>query len=834
MRVHSGTRCLNSETSLPDGDGPTSKSLRKTSGKTPGVFSDSRNAYPMAMLVVGDREWAVPAAVIFAVAVAVLLRASVRTGAGRRTRVGAALPKAIGFGLLAVCLVDPHWAGVRAKPGENLFVLLADDSASLTIRSDDGRTRGQSLRDELMATESPWQVRLAQDFDVRRYQFDARLSHVEAFDSLEFAGTTSAIDGVLASLAQRFRGQPLAGVLLFTDGNSTDSVTANARAAAGAHDSLPPVYPVLPPVTEVPPDLSITRASVSETVFEDAPVTVQAEVVAQGVFEEGVVVELRDEAGNVIEQTGRPISDGETLAVRFQVRPTQPDLRFYTVRVIDAAAAAADSGEPRASREATLANNSRVVAANREGRPYRVLYVAGRPNWEYRFLHRALRQDEQVQLVALIRIARKEAKFDFRGRADESSNPLFRGFKKDRDEETESYDEPVLIRQGTRDEAELREGFPQERSLLYEYDAIILDDVEASFFTHDQLVLIERFVAERGGGLMMLGGIGTFQHGGYARTPVADALPVYLDRNRSVAALPADGFRLTLTRDGWLQPWMRLRSNEPDEQQRLSAMPSFVSVTRAESVKPGARVMALLETPRSQSRPAIVSQRYGAGRTLAVLIGDLWRWQLRRAEGANDDLAKMWRQSVRWLVADVPRRLEVSTARTQNAPRAAVELAIRVRDREFQPQENADLHVAVRQPDGEPISIVVQPSLDEPGLFTGSFVSRQTGGYRAEVTLTDADGEPQRTVVGWTSNPAAEEFRNVGINRQRMESLAEETGGEVVAIDGLETFVSSLPLRRVPITETWTSPLWDRWWVFLLVVACLAGEWGFRRLRGLP
>ncbi len=792
------------------------------------------NRFPIAMLVVGDRGWFVPAAALFAVAAAVLLMASLSTKAGRRTRWWAALPKVVGFALLATILVDPHWTSIRAKPGENLFVLLADNSASLTIRSGDGKTRGQLLRDELTGTESPWQVRLAQDFDVRRYLFAARLSPVETFDSLEFAGTSSAIDGTLASLAQRFRGQPLAGVLLFTDGNSTDSPAVGSVTTDGARDSLPPVYPVLPPATEVLRDLSITRAAVSETGFEDAPVTVRAEVSAQGTFEEGVVVELRDEAGNVIEHHHHPIADGETLAVRFPIRPTQPDLRFYTVHVIDASAAGAGSEEPTASREATLANNSRVVAANREGRPYRVLYVAGRPNWEYRFLRRALRQDEQVQLVALIRIARKEAKFDFRGRTDESSNPLFRGFKKDRDEETESYDEPVLIRQGTRDEAELREGFPQEKALLYEYDAIILDDVEATFFTHDQLALIEQFVAERGGGLMMLGGIGTFQHGGYARTPVADALPVYLDRNRNAAAVPAGGYRLTLSRDGWLQPWMRLRSNEPDEQQRLSTMPSFVSVTRAESVKPGARVMALLENPRSKSLPAIVSQRYGAGRTLAVLIGDLWRWQLRRAEGANDDLAAMWRQSVRWLVADVPRRLEVSTSRPPGAPLAAVELAIRIRDREFLPQENADLHVVVRQPDGKSVPIPVQPSPEEPGLFTGTFVSRQTGAYRADVTLTDADGKPRSTAVGWTSNPAAEEFREMGINRQRMKSLAQATGGEVVAIEDLEAFVSGLPLRRVPVTETRSSPLWDRWWVFLLVVGCLTGEWGFRRLRGLP
>ncbi|MBX3438429.1 MAG: hypothetical protein KF861_13135, partial [Planctomycetaceae bacterium] len=542
---------------------------------------------PLAMLVVGDRAWIIPAAVVLGVSVIAVAFAYARTIADVRTRAWAVVPKVIGFALLAACLIDPLWTTVRAKPGENVFVLLADNSASLTIQGAGGRARGDGLRAELANSESPWQVRLAQDFAVRRFQFDARLSHVDGFEGLDFTGTSTSLESVLASLAARYQGQPLAGILLFTDGNSTDPT---AGAAAGL--SLPPIYPVLPRADRIPPDLSITSASATETVFEDAPITIQAELVTQGDFEEGVIVELLEENGSLVERTQHAVAPGEPLAVRFQTRPAQAGVRFYTIRARDTREPESVFTQPQTSGEATLANNTRIVAVNREGRPYRVLYVGGRPNWEYRYLHRALRQDPQIELIALIRIARKEAKFDFRGREGESSNPLFRGFKAAGDEETESYDEPVLIRQGTRDELELRDGFPLEKVLLYEYDAIILDDIEAAFFTHDQLTLLDRFVAERGGGLMMLGGIDTFQHGGYARTPVANALPVYLDRESLPP--PSEQYRLTLTRDGWLQPWMRLRSNEPDEQNRLSDMPAFVTVTRVASVKPGARIMATL------------------------------------------------------------------------------------------------------------------------------------------------------------------------------------------------------------------------------------------------
>ena len=76
---------------------------------------------------------------------------------------------------------------------------------------------------------------------------------------------------------------------------------------------------------------------------------------------------------------------------------------------------------------------------------HRILYVAGRPNWEFKFLNRALTDDEQIQLVGLIRIAKREKKFEFVGRQGEQSNPLFRGSGLT-NENTERYDQPVLVR----------------------------------------------------------------------------------------------------------------------------------------------------------------------------------------------------------------------------------------------------------------------------------------------------------------------------------------------------------------------------------------------------
>ena len=79
------------------------------------------------------------------------------------------------------------------------------------------------------------------------------------------------------------------------------------------------------------------------------------------------------------------------------------------------------------------------------------------------------------------------------------------------------------------DAEELAGGFPRTREELFAYRGLILGSVEASFFTHDQLQMIEEFVGQRGGGLLFLGGRRAFAEGGYAGTPVADVMPVILE-----------------------------------------------------------------------------------------------------------------------------------------------------------------------------------------------------------------------------------------------------------------------------------------------------------------
>jgi uncharacterized membrane protein len=835
----------------------------------------------MGTVIVARPDWWLPAGIAVALILLLLVWSYARAETGSGLRGMAVALKLLGIAALLACLLEPLWSGQRAKSGANFFALLADNSQGMRIKDrDQPQSRAQWLKATLTAEKIPWLDPLEERFQLRRYLFDARLHPTKDFGDLDFEGRATGLAAALRSLAERFRNQPLAGVLLFTDGNATDLTEWPADMPP-----LPPIYPVLVGGDGPLKDLALGTPVVSQAAFEDAPVTVQAEVHTSGYANQSLVAQVlavprlsttaapiptqnttnttaavglaAHETGArvVAEQSLKPLRDGETLRFRFQLKPDQNGVLFYRLRV-----AAKDElallERPEAATEATLANNQRVVVVDRGGGPYRVLYVSGRPNWEYKFLRRALDEDDQIEMSALIRIAKREPKFDFRGRAGESSNPLFRGFSNQSAEDIERYDQPVLVRLNTRDDRELQGGFPKTAEALHVYHAVIVDDLEAEFFTADQLLLLQRFVSERGGGFVMLGGAESFQRGKYLRTPVGDMLPVYLDQVPETR--PARDLKLSLTREGLLQPWARLRGQEEDEQERLRQMPGFHVLNRVRAVKPGASVIATASESSGTEHPAIVVQRFGHGRTAAVTLGDVWRWGLRD-EAKHRDMDKAWRQLVRWLVSDTPAKITLQSTVGHSDPPGSVLLQARARDGAFQPLENATVKLAVHvmavggnsqaglapnaPPDAPhaapppnaagPIHLAADPAT-EPGNYQATFVPRASGGYLAEaIVLDDAGVEVGRAQAGWASDPTADEFRSLRPNRALLETIARRTGGEVIAADRLEAFARSLDRRQAPIMESWTIPLWHRPAVLAFALLCLTLEWGLRRWRGL-
>lgn len=730
-------------------------------------------------------------------------------------RLAALLCKLAALALLALCLLDPQWTRSQPKKGENEVVVLVDTSASLDLAEAPGaQTRAAHVQTALAAgdDDAAWIKALGEDFRLRFMTAGQQTASVPHFRGLKFDGTRSDFCRTLTSL--RAGGSSLAAVVVVSDGNATDAAAWKAE-TGGA-----PIFTVLAGDKAPQPDLSIIETSVATSPFEDAPVTITARVAGNGMKGRGATLTAFDVQGKPMASEKVSTDASTPQTIRLRLPTAKPGVSFQRLELKSEGAV-----------EATQANNTRLLAADRGAGPYRVLYVSGRPNWEYKFLRRAISADEDIQMPALVRIAKREPKFEWRGRAGESVNPLFRGFGGKDNEEAQRYDQPVIIRLGTRDAKELTDGFPKAAEDLFaEFRAIILDDIEAQFFTQEQMHLIERFVSERGGALLMLGGQECYRGGGYEHTPVGRMLPVYLDQT-STAPVVADA-RLNLTREGWLEPWMRLRTDRAEDEKRLATMTAFQSVNPAFSIKPGASVLATVADAQN-SYPAVAVQRFGEGRVASVLIGDLWRWGLHD-EDSHKDMDRLWRQLMRWLVVDVADVITFA-AETDAADREHLKLSVRVRDRAFKASSDAIVKIEVTQPDGSISQLFAEPSLKEAGLFEAEFFASKPGNYRATAIVEDAEKRAQlgTKAAGWTHDPLAEEFAQLEPNRGLMRRVAQDTGGQMLSLDELGRLPEILKNIRVPVEVTLATPLWHTPWVFAVILLLLLAEWLLRRKGGM-
>jgi uncharacterized membrane protein len=730
--------------------------------------------------------------------------------------------KLLAIAILSIALTEPLWSGVRMTPGTNLFAVLVDDSQSLQIQDpQSGKPRSEQLQQLLTAVDqnqieaSPrWLSDLERNFSVRKYSLDTHAHARSSLSHLQFAGTSSNLITSLNELNQRFQKLPLAGILVLTDGISADDVNQL--------ETRVPIYPVPIGQATQATDLAITKTSVSYSPFEDAPIRILADISATQCQQKQITAQLLDPAGKVVETITREVSQpAQQFQLRFQVKPEETGIAFYQIQT--------SVNVPEGS-ELTLANNQQTLKVDRGRKAHRVLYVSGRPNWEFKFLRRAIQDDEHIQLVGLIRIARKETKFDFRSRDGEEGNALYRGFDEKNEKDLERYDQPVFVRINTQSPDELKDGFPKTESELFQYETVIIDDLEAAFFTHDQIELLTRFVSERGGGLIMLGGQESFQQGGYDKTDFQRLLPVYFSHQPRPKV--SSDVQFELTRDGWLQPWLRLQKQEQDEQKRLTEMPAFKTINRVDSIKPGAMLVAKARSSSRSAVPAIASQRYGMGRVTAVMIGDLWRWRLKE-DSQNPQLYKAWRQMLRWMTTDVLEPVTLQVAESE-ASQTGTKIKVMVRDPEFQKRSDYQVTLKIKTPEQETIELTAEPVADQPGEYEALYLPGPSGGYTLEASVTAPEGKSQTINGGWVHAPEYREFHSVQPDLALLEQLAENSQGEVVPAARLQQFVNSLDQRELPVMEESTTPLWHHPWVLFLVLGCLFGEWSLRRWKGLP
>jgi len=439
--------------------------------------------------------------------------------------------------------------------------------------------------------------------------------------------------------------------------------------------------------------------------------------------------------------------------------------------------------------EATDENNhaSRTVKIIDE--KINVLYVEGKPRWEYRYLKAVLTRDRRINVQ-------------------------------------------FLLTEGDPDLPKLSDQFiarlPENEADTFKYDLVILGEVRSDYFTPAQHEWIEKLVRDRAGSLLMLAGH-QYAPMSYADSPIGKLLPVKLGVGREfvdAAVHPVP------TLDGVRSQILALELGEDENREAWSLAKPLYDLPKIISAKPGATVLATLSNQEKKKDPyPLVSwHRYGTGKTMLVGSDQFWRLRFKRGDAYH---AHFWSQSIQFLTLSrllgENKRLYLATDRKKYNTTNRVLIQATLLDEDARPLKLPNYPVVVDQvpPKGEPRGVSLKPVPGKDGMYQGYFSTDQPGNF--EVRPADSS-EKNASKPNFQVESISREKIELDVQRDTLAKLANLTGGKLLTVRDLPDLLELMPDRsrtiELPPQET---EIWNNWWIFSIILTLAGFEWFMRR-----
>ena len=679
--------------------------------------------------------------------------------------------------LLLIMLWHPAISIATLKPQQNIVALVVDDSRSMSIR-EDGKARVDRAK---AVVDGGMRAALEKKFQVRLYRFGQGLERIQQAGEVTGAAQVTRIGDALKQIASEASSLPIGAVVLLSDG-ADNSGGIDRQTIAEVRRSRIPVHTVGFGREAPARDVEISDVALPARTLADSRISAQVTLRQYGYQDRRVRLTVSD--------GGKPLASQE-VALK---RSGEPQTESILLNAGIAGAKTLTIAVERLEGEENPNNNSVARLVNVEALKPRVLYVEGDPRWELKFIRRAMDEDRSVQLVSMLRTTQNK-----------------------------------IYRQGIGDAKELESGFPGTAEELFQYQGLILGNVEAAYFTPAQQELIRQFVDRRGGGLLFLGGRAALADGGYGASVLADLLPVRLPERKTT--FHRDPAKAALTAAGRDSLICRLVEQPDKNAERWDKLPALADYQEVGEPKPAALVLAESQPAGRTSYPLLVTQNYGLGKTALFATGGSWKWRMLQ-DHADTTHQTFWQQMLRWLVSDATRISSVSTPRQMLFDEGAVRLRAEARDKAYHPVSDARLEAHIIGPEGISGSLDLTPSPTELGQYEGEYTAEKPGSYLVEVTATRGTEEIGRDVLTFRrENGVAENFRTEQ-NRELLEKLAEETGGRYYTPENVARLSEEVAYSEAGITTREIRDLWDMPAVFLLLILLRAAEWLLRRRWG--
>jgi uncharacterized membrane protein len=674
-------------------------------------------------------------------------------------------------------------------PQKSFVALVYDTSKSMEIH--DG-VEGQSRLDIQQHLLRPAGNRLVEDlaakFKLRYFRFSNSAERVAAVEYLPRHGNVTDLDRTLNQVVSELGNAPISGIVLVTDGADNRSRNLGATASQLRARKIP-VYSVGIGAEGFARDTEVVRVSAPRKVLKQTMIEADVSVRASGYAGRRARLQVKERDRVVQSEDITLGSDGEVKTYKISFTPDAAGARVFSFRV-----------EPFQD-ELISENNDRTVLIRVEDEQPKILYVEGEPRWIYGFMRRASLEDKNLHLVTLLRQA--DGKF---------------------------------LRQGVETGTMLEKGFPTDRAELFQYKAIIMGSVEASFFTFDQLRLISDFVSQRGGGFLMLGGKNSFGQGGYINTPLEDVLPVILRFGSGAAGVPAFRdleFKPRLTAYGLEHPVTRMSATENDNRKRWEAAPSLVGINPTSGLKPGATVLIQAAGDFRGESPALLAfQRFGRGKSMALTTGSTWRWRMDMDH--KDNFHEIfWKQMLRWLVSDAPDPVKLETEKHSYSLDEPVVIRAEVNDPGFVHLNNARMAVQVKAPSGQLTTVPLAWEPDQEGVYSGTYKAQEDGIYEMSTEAFQGEKSLGKARGNFRIADSTDEYHNAFLNVPLLKQLAAETGGRYYSPADAQHLAEDISYVDNGASRIEEKELWDMPFLFLALVGLMSAEWALRKRKGL-
>ena len=683
--------------------------------------------------------------------------------------------------LVLLMLWHPAISVARLRPQQNVVAVLIDHSRSMGI-ADEGKPRLQNAEDLLDNQLLP---DLNKRFQVRLYEFGRDAVRVSPSNTGQVRGlvaddNATRIGDSLKHIAAEAGTMPLGAIVVLSDGG--DNTGGIDRETIQQLRQLRiPVHTVGFGPDHFAKDIEIVDVASPARALAQSRLSARVAIRQHGYA--GATVKL------MVRENGHPISE--------QAIVLKPDAEQSETIVFNAGPAGAHSfqiGVAPVAGEQNTQNNAVVRLVNVTPKKMRILYMEGEPRWEYKFIRRALEDDPSIEIVTILRTTQNK-----------------------------------IYRQGTIDSHELENGFPTKAEELFKYDGLIIGSVEANYFSNEQQAIIRDFADKRGGGVLFLAGRFALSDGAYAKTPLAEMMPLHLPTEKTWSR---DFATATLTDAGRESVICRIEEERDKNIARWQKMPQIANYAVMGTPKPGAVVLMDVAEAGHRPTPLLAIQNYGHGRVGVFATAGSWRWKMLQ-DHADRTHSMFWSQLLRWMVTETPGPVLASTPHQVLPDDTHVPLRVSVRDKNYDTVSGATVQTTIARPDGGSDVVDLKPDPLEPGMYTGEYTAEKQGTYVAETTAKQDKTDLGRDALTFRREDGVAENFGAAQNKDLLEKLSSDTGGNYYTPSNAKKLSGDVAVSEAGITAHDNLDIWDMPIVFLLVILIRGGEWLLRRKWGV-